>query len=62
MNATGMLVRAESSDERTPAQKDLWTSTAEKLEKFLPGFLDELIPPPPPPSTESSSADAKSPT
>ena len=62
MNATGILVRDAKDD--NPIQRDLWTASHERLEKFLPGFLDEIIPPAPqqdpapsaPPTTEASPA------
>ncbi|KAG8863760.1 GDP/GTP exchange factor for ARF [Tulasnella sp. 330] len=47
MNASGILVRP-GSDASTPSQAELWKSTHERMEKFLPGFLDELIPSAPP--------------
>jgi len=47
MNASGILVRP-ASDASTASQAELWKSTHERMEKFLPGFLDELIPSSPP--------------
>ncbi|KAI0747973.1 Sec7-domain-containing protein [Daedaleopsis nitida] len=42
MNATGLL------DDRGERQIALWAATHERIERFLPGFLDEIIPAPPP--------------
>jgi golgi-specific brefeldin A-resistance guanine nucleotide exchange factor 1 len=54
MNATQILVPPSSPDERTDRQKTMWTATQERMERFLPGFLADVIPPvaqqgPPPP-------------
>jgi len=50
MNASNILVPPSSpEDTRTPSQASLWQSTHEKMDSFLPGFLDELIPSPLPP-------------
>lgn len=51
MNATGSLVAPpvnESEDQRDARQKALWAATHERIERFLPGFLTEVLPPPPP--------------
>lgn len=66
MNATGSLVPAplnESEDQRDDRQKALWAATHERIERFLPGFLNEVLPPPPPapipaPPTAPSISDA----
>ncbi len=31
-------------DARTPEQQNLWKASAERIERVLPGFLDETIP------------------
>jgi len=49
MNAAGILVRPSAEDSRNERQKTLWTATQERMERFLPGFLADVIPPPPPP-------------
>jgi golgi-specific brefeldin A-resistance guanine nucleotide exchange factor 1 len=59
MNATDMLVPppptedAAAIDQRSELQRSLWTATEERMERFLPGFLAEIIavplPGPPPP-------------
>ncbi|KAF5386877.1 hypothetical protein D9615_001681 [Tricholomella constricta] len=56
MNAVGILVPPPSSehDERDERQRTLWTATQERMERFLPGFLEDVIPPPP----HSSEVDA----
>ncbi|KAL4268665.1 SEC7 domain-containing protein [Pleurotus pulmonarius] len=47
MNAAGLLVPPPSGEEqRTERQRTVWTSTHERMERFLPGFLTEVIPPP----------------
>ncbi|KAF9532355.1 Sec7-domain-containing protein [Crepidotus variabilis] len=44
MSAVGILV--PPGTERTDLQKTLWSNTHERMERFLPGFLAEVIPPP----------------
>ncbi|KAI0807169.1 Sec7-domain-containing protein [Fomes fomentarius] len=52
MNATGLLVPPSSpEDDRNERQVALWAATHERIERYLPGFLDEIIPAPPPKST-----------
>lgn len=47
MNATGILVPPSAeSDERDERQRTLWTATHERMERFLPGFLADVIPQP----------------
>ncbi|KAI0361936.1 Sec7-domain-containing protein [Trametes cingulata] len=49
MNATGLLVPPTSpEDTRNERQVALWAATHERVERFLPGFLDDIIPTPPP--------------
>ncbi|EED83660.1 predicted protein [Postia placenta Mad-698-R] len=49
MSATGILVPPSSPDSRRDdAQQQLWTTTHEKIERFLPGFLDDVLPSPAP--------------
>ncbi|KAJ4501838.1 hypothetical protein C8R41DRAFT_873085 [Lentinula lateritia] len=43
MNATQVLVPPSTNDERSERQRTLWTMTAERMERFLPGFLTEVI-------------------
>ncbi|RPD79920.1 Sec7-domain-containing protein [Lentinus tigrinus ALCF2SS1-7] len=51
MNATDLLVPPSSpEDDRGERQVALWAATHERIERFLPGFLDEIIPAPPPKS------------
>ena len=54
MNATGLLVPPPSAnpeeDDRAERQVALWAATHERVERFLPGFLDEIVPAPPPKS------------
>ncbi|WWC66365.1 uncharacterized protein I206_100266 [Kwoniella pini CBS 10737] len=39
----------DTEDKRTPDQIELWNKSVERIERVLPGFLDEAIPPPPAP-------------
>ncbi|EJD05730.1 Sec7-domain-containing protein [Fomitiporia mediterranea MF3/22] len=55
MNAMDILVPPAPEDKRTKRQKELWDVTHERIERFLPRFLDEVIPsPPPPPPTAAA--------
>ena len=52
MNATNLLVPpAPGNDTRDSRQKALWAATHERMERFLPGFLADVLPPPPSPPT-----------
>ena len=45
MNATGLLVPPSTpADDRGERQVALWAATHERIERFLPGFLDEIVP------------------
>ncbi|KAG6874307.1 hypothetical protein C0995_001532 [Termitomyces sp. Mi166 len=46
MNAAGILVPPSEPDARDERQRTLWTATQERMERFLPGFLTEVIPQP----------------
>jgi len=46
MNAANILVPPSADDHRDPRQRTLWTATHERMERFLPGFLTEVIPMP----------------
>ncbi|KAH8108152.1 Sec7-domain-containing protein [Cristinia sonorae] len=50
MSATGSLVPPPAGDEdtREPRQKALWAATHERIERFLPGFLGDVLPSPEP--------------
>ena len=48
MNASDLLV-AQGVPDRTERQRQLWDATHERMERFLPGFLDEIIAPVPQP-------------
>lgn len=54
MNASDILVRPSQSQSLGRERDLLWKETTERLEQFLPGFLDDLIPaattPMPPPA------------
>ncbi|ESK85960.1 golgi-specific brefeldin a-resistance guanine nucleotide exchange factor 1 (bfa-resistant gef 1) [Moniliophthora roreri MCA 2997] len=53
MNAAQILVPPSPQDNRDQRQRTLWTATSERLERFLPGFLNEVIPTPASPVTPS---------
>ncbi|KAK7440220.1 GDP/GTP exchange factor for ARF [Stygiomarasmius scandens] len=59
MNSAKILVAPSTPDTRDERQRTLWTATSERMERFLPGFLTEIIPTPPTPEvlpgTETSS-------
>lgn len=46
MNAAGMLVPPpiEGEDVRTEQQRTMWNITNERIDRFLPKFLNEVIP------------------
>jgi brefeldin A-resistance guanine nucleotide exchange factor 1 len=60
MSATGILVAPPTDgeeDARDDRQRTLWSATHERIERFLPGFLYDVIVPPPPshaPATPTS--------
>lgn len=55
MNASDLLV-AQGVPDRTERQQQLWDATHERMERFLPGFLDEIVPPIEPPAPIPPSA------
>lgn len=46
MNAADILVPSSPEDRRDEQQRTLWSATEARLERFLPGFLAEVIPTP----------------
>ncbi|EKM82858.1 hypothetical protein AGABI1DRAFT_118287 [Agaricus bisporus var. burnettii JB137-S8] len=47
MSATGILVPPPADgdkDDREDSQRTLWSATYERIERFLPGFLEDIIP------------------
>ncbi|OCF55504.1 Sec7 domain-containing protein [Kwoniella mangroviensis CBS 10435] len=51
MHSSNLLVPPPATgteDTRTPEQRELWDKSVERIERVLPGFLDEAIPPPTP--------------
>ncbi|PCH38679.1 Sec7-domain-containing protein [Wolfiporia cocos MD-104 SS10] len=44
LNATGLLVPPAQPDERDERQVQFWAATHERIERFLPGFLAEVLP------------------
>jgi len=66
MNATNMLIPPPGSpseeDRRDDRQRAFWVSTFERIERFLPGFLNEIVPSsstevPPPPIPDTASGE-----
>jgi len=55
MNASDVLV-AQGVPNRTERQQQLWDATHERMERFLPGFLEEIIPPEEQPAPTSPSS------
>jgi len=51
MNAAEILVPPSADDHRDERQRTLWSATLERMERFLPGFLAEIISIPPVSST-----------
>lgn len=49
MQSSGFLAPPITPDIRTDKQKLLWTTAYNRIERFLPGFLNEVIPTPPAP-------------
>ncbi|KAF8522156.1 hypothetical protein BU17DRAFT_45284 [Hysterangium stoloniferum] len=45
MNASEILVPPSEPDLRDERQKSMWAATQERIDRFLPGFLVEIIPP-----------------
>ena len=58
MNTTGMLVPPSSNDQRTQLQKSLWDVTHERVERFLPGFMNEVLPSPSQPEANAQKPEA----
>ncbi|KAF5372839.1 hypothetical protein D9758_001701 [Tetrapyrgos nigripes] len=48
MNDAKILVPPVTPDDRNERQRTLWSATSERMERFLPGFLTEIISIPPP--------------
>lgn len=46
MNASGILVPPSDPDIRDERQKSMWAATQERIDRFIPGFLGEIIPSP----------------
>ncbi|THV07859.1 Sec7-domain-containing protein [Dendrothele bispora CBS 962.96] len=46
MNSAKILVGPSTPDDRDERQRTLWTATSERMERFLPGFLTEVVPVP----------------
>lgn len=54
MNATGILVPPPAAEDgRDEQQRTMWTATQARLERFLPGFLSEVLSVPKRPSADS---------
>ena len=48
LQAADVLVPPSAEDRRTDAQKAFWKATHDRIEKFIPGFLEDVIPRAPP--------------
>jgi len=48
MNASEILVPPSDPDHRDERQKSMWAATQERIDRFIPGFLGEVIAPSPP--------------
>ncbi|KAL7413936.1 hypothetical protein BDY24DRAFT_386920 [Mrakia frigida] len=48
LHSSSILLPPVSPDPRTESQKAFWTTTYERIERFLPTFLEGLFPPSPP--------------
>lgn len=46
MQSSGFLAPPTVPDTRTDKQKLLWSTAYTRIERFLPGFLNEVIPTP----------------
>jgi brefeldin A-resistance guanine nucleotide exchange factor 1 len=57
MQSSGLLAPPTTPDDRTEKQKLLWSTAYNRIERFLPGFLNEVIPPPAPTVTPVESAE-----
>lgn len=54
MNAAGILVPPPAAeDDRDERQRTMWTATQARLERFLPGFLSEVLTVPQRPAADS---------
>ena len=63
MNATGLLVPPSTpEDDRGERQVALWAATHERIERVLPGFLEEIVPVPPPKSAGAPPPSASAPS
>lgn len=45
MHSSGLLQRASTPDTRSELEVALWFAANDRINKFLPGFMDEVIPP-----------------
>jgi brefeldin A-resistance guanine nucleotide exchange factor 1 len=59
MQSSGLLAPPTTPDDRTEKQKLLWSTAYNRIERFLPGFLNEVIPPPAPTVTPIESAETQ---
>lgn len=55
MSASDILVPPSEDDQRDAQQRTFWVATHERMERFLPGFLGEVIVIPEMPPTPSTS-------
>lgn len=59
MHSSGLLQRPSTPDGRSEMEKAIWTATSERIERFLPGFMDDVIPAAPTPQAATADEQAK---
>lgn len=62
MQSSGFLAPPTIPDTRTEKQKLLWATAFNRIERFLPGFLNEVIPTPASPANAAGAPTAVLPT
>lgn len=59
MHSSGLLQRPSTLDGRSDMEKAIWTAASERIERFLPGFMDDVIPAAPTPQAATVDEQAK---
>lgn len=59
MSSGGYLSPPSETEPQTPQQKQLWTETSTRLERFLPGMMAELFPEEEKKPTENSKVESE---
>lgn len=52
MQASGALIPPQTPEDRSEELRKRWQLTQEQMDRFLPGFLSEIVPAPAPPISE----------